>query len=449
MPKGGRFGRMARDLEKLPCELIEPVLADLGLEQVIRMSKYGGPRVIWSIEYSPTWKEYFRDGRAQVLRRLLAVTDQVETFCFRQNNCNRHYAGSPGEELSFLSSLSRSWTHSNYPAISQDNLQAIWLHKLSVLLARTTETIYKDSDCFKLLKPYLSAADLHALIEIGYKIIVFSKDIEITFLTYNHYRHSVKHDLSRALPADELSTFVALHQRARRARGLAMAAELRRLAALSEAHPTRVKEPWAPQTRRVNEEHVPRQLRAEARKLERSLPAGNKKRACSYRFVWAFPALVPYDWCLRLFTQVLEKSGMPGGVYAPEIEEKVVKVLDGLACVYGRDGTRLDGEKTSSVRLRTAGTPWSVQPEGKNDGKAKFETERIGRDYDPHADVELEWLETFVEVVAWMEKEFPEDVKEVRGSDWYEGNEVARIRREKRRAGTTQNTGKSNELAIR
>jgi hypothetical protein len=61
-PPSTRFKRIARDLEKLPCELHEGVLAELEFGQLIRVSISAGPRLQWSLENSPAlWSKYFRD----------------------------------------------------------------------------------------------------------------------------------------------------------------------------------------------------------------------------------------------------------------------------------------------------------------------------------------------------------------------------------------------------
>ena len=46
--------------------------------------------------------------------------------------------------------------------------------------------------------------------------------------------------------------------------------------------------------------------------------------------------------------------------------------------------------------------------------------QETGNAYCTRPESELQWLETFVEVVAWMEEEFPDVLLEVRGSIWDE-----------------------------
>jgi hypothetical protein len=78
-----RFRRIARDLEKLPCELHDGVLADLEFEQLIRLTSCAGARLTWSLENSLAhWGRLFREGNFEGWQKLLSASDKLRLFCF-------------------------------------------------------------------------------------------------------------------------------------------------------------------------------------------------------------------------------------------------------------------------------------------------------------------------------------------------------------------------------
>lgn len=417
MPKTNttRFARIARDLEKLPSELIEPVIADLELQTIIRIAQHGGPRLIWSVENSPKYRCFFQTRRLE-LQYLLTVTDQLATF-LHQNPAAR---------------------------ISNPDLIALVnpYHNTSLAIAFT--------DANALITSWLSALQNHV-----HRIAASQGRLELrrvaTYIVDPASRTTLTTSLTshHPLTPSRISTFLTLYQTARHSRATALAAQLRRLATLYSKNPTRLKQPFAPQTSRPNAAHVPTQLRIDADRIENRDQAWEGRDRAFHRFRHAFPALVPYNWCLRLFARVVEAGDSPWPV---ELAPAVKRAVEGMPCFYERfaEGAVMrGGDKVED--LRVVGTKWAVEemPEGRvwselekrlrvpqRNGKGEgfwavpgFLTMEGGSEegnegYFPHPEAELEWLEAFVTCVEWMEERFPKLVEEVRGVEWEEGGKL-------------------------
>jgi hypothetical protein len=110
-----RFERIAGSLEKLPCELHDDVLKDLEFEQLIRLSAFAGPRLLWSLENSLSpWAKYFHGSSIQQLQTFLGITDEVKKYCFQLPKSKkidrvRHDTWPPGD-LMFLRNRGSDWS---------------------------------------------------------------------------------------------------------------------------------------------------------------------------------------------------------------------------------------------------------------------------------------------------------------------------------------------------
>ncbi|KAF4544904.1 Appr-1-p processing protein [Lasiodiplodia theobromae] len=435
MSKGGRFARIARDLEKLPPELIEPVLADLEYGQIVRVSQFGGPRVTWAIENSPAWSRFFR-GKLPVLQQLDDLTNELITLCYSTGG----FKNSPWyDQLSFL-----RYQKDNFRFKYPTDWASHWASMVRGRLHSVAQDLYPNfTETAYFLFPAGTPLNANETEEVEFFI-----DTAFTLysLKTNNWPANVP-------PLPVLARWIALYKRVRHARLAAQAAELDRLVALHERHADRVKQPWAPQTRRPNPDHVVAGLRREAARLKRRNVDGrvwHGRELSGYRFRPAFAALVPYDWCLRLFCEVLKRHPVPeeeeeeglaegrgdgeSSVYPPKVVEMMREALEGLPSFYHVYGERmLDPSRPET--LRTARTPWSVS-EPADGREGRFLTKRArGKNPFPHSDNELRWLETFVEVILWMEEHFPSLVNEVRGEEWEDchGIEATKRRREERK----------------
>jgi hypothetical protein len=132
-----------------------------------------------------------------------------------------------------------------------------------------------------------------------------------------------------AFSIEELMDFMDVYQRIRVIRSESLAGELYCLADLYEAHPTRLTMPYAPQTCRLNTDHVPTNMRHEAQKPVRraNYTWWGSKEIYRYRFEFTFPALVPYGWTVQLFRRVMHTHVRSDSVHPEEIIEMSKIVL--------------------------------------------------------------------------------------------------------------------------
>ncbi|KAJ4379888.1 hypothetical protein N0V86_005072 [Didymella sp. IMI 355093] len=172
---------------------------------------------------------------------------------------------------------------------------------------------------------------------------------------------------------------------------------------LYEAHPQLLKVPYAPQSSRPSVRHVPEQFRSRANKLEKAPPSFWTNGSGRTYFHHDFPALVPFDWTVRFLVSILNDE--------QEVDDKGRFLLDSLVRYYLR---RVEPDGRQSVW--TAGLPYSLsllKPKqigflAGADGPKWFKNDGP---LVAHSNKELDWLETFVKVVAGLIKKFPEAAK--------------------------------------
>ncbi|KAF2678926.1 hypothetical protein K458DRAFT_394338 [Lentithecium fluviatile CBS 122367] len=361
-----RFERVARSMEKLPCELHESILDELNFEQLIRLSQFAGTRLTWSLRNSLSpWQKFFADE---------ASTKQLHVR----------------DIFPFLSYLKSDWkNHGTYgrwpPAPTDcDLLSRDWQRLLGGRVYLTTRSTFHDYT--RMIEPWV--LDLER--DRPGSTAILQNPRAITDL-------------------EGLIDFMDLYWKLRRTRAEALADELYGLADLYDTHPTRLKQPFAPQKRRMNENHVPAALRHDAQglvKKSNSTWIGNKALYAS-RFAYPFPALVPYDWCMQLFMKVLEKYDLSESVYPEAMVEKCKAVLEappGWAAAVTVEVTARP--RTDPIAdLSKAFGKLDLIPESMSTHILK---ERTGNAYLPHPDADLKW----------MEGAFPDELQEAREPDW-------------------------------
>jgi hypothetical protein len=428
-----RFERIAQDLEKLPCELHDGVLKDLEFEQLIRLSASAGPRLLWSLENSLSpWGKFFRDeGSIPQLQTLLGITDQVKKFCFqlpksKKTDRVRHDTWPPAN-LTFLHHRDSDWsrtgtsryrtlqlmqqqllaaadlsqaefTPADRPSFANSSaLNGHWLRSLNEIVIQMTWQAFQ-SDYSRLIEPWVP--EVEGAASIFAKVQVVGQVLKV----------DLAHAKRNALSLDELKNFMTFYQQLRETRAKALAQELCRLAGLYEAHPTCFKTPFAPERRRLNEKHVPTQMRIEARKMTKRVTNTwwKDKEIYKYRFAFPFPGLVPYGWTLQLFDKVLKEGH---AVLTTDQHEEMFKkaritrsVLPAWAAGVPDMGALTQQVERWEPRYKAI-MSWGLA-------------------YQPHKEWEVRWLETFGEVVAWMEAQFPDLLQEVRGPGWVVGAEA-------------------------
>ncbi|KAJ4990929.1 hypothetical protein SVAN01_03500 [Stagonosporopsis vannaccii] len=378
----GRNRTIAQDLEKLPLELIEQVIREATFERVIRLSHWAGLRLTQACTISPSWRHLMgKEEDRKTWQTCLRLTDDLNVLCFKARHGARPIFDKRVPVRCRHSSRARCLCDRDVSFLQRgpyhltcdvSTMQHLWLDVLSDLFRLNCS--HRDLSLFEALHDSSQA-----------KQTLFTHLLNFRQLS---------------LSANELDLAIQLYQRALATRQIALANELRRLATLYEAHHSLLKLPFAPQNSRVRAAHVLQQFRSRARKLERApLTLYNRANYRTY-FQDHFPALVPYDWTLRFFVAVLGKEQL--------LSDKRRFVLDGIAYYFLRkiEFSRLHRH------MRTVGTPWFPTHHGGEQpeflaGKSGPTRGREGP-YATHTDIELTWLESFVEVVADLMERFPQ-----------------------------------------
>lgn len=418
-----RFTRIAEDLEKLPCELHDTVLKDLEFEQLLRLSQTAGPRLTWSLENSlSTWSVYLRQGNIPRLYSLLEITDLVRKYCFKPPKSKESVSSClhiwPPRQLRFLLYRGSDWAlheddnrytmHFWYyktlmtkaDIVDGDSLCSNWLSSLNEMVISTSWDVF-HTDYARLVEPWVPS--LACAATVFRKIPLLGEDQNLTTLQV----------VQTALSIQELHEFISLYQETRQVRAEALAAELCRLADIYEAHSGFLKQTFAPQTRRLNKQHIPTVMRNEARKLTKRMAHTWWKEGERYRyhFAFPFPGLVPYDWTLRLFDEVLQKHAAPDLPHHKGIVENAKAVHDALP-TWARSAR-------SFKALNEEINRWA--PQNKKYMQPSTTSTMWEKAYQTHTGEDIAWLQKFCEVVAQMEKVFLEVVEGVRGLGWVIG----------------------------
>jgi hypothetical protein len=360
---------------------------DLEFQQLIRLSETAGPRLLWSLENSISpWGIFFREGKTLVLRKYLAATVQIKRFCFklakRKGDRPREFdCGS----LSFLQNRSLDWKSSRLEPVDHTTLCRHWLSALNTIVVNRTWRAFHQNYS-RLIGPWISQLQSPT---------TFSKLSSLTNST---------HAVESALTIDELAEFIETYQNLRLTRAQGLAKELSRLADFYDAHPTRLKQPFAPQTPRPNVKHVPANLRSEARNIVKKVAHTwwGDKEIYQNRFAHDFPALVPYDWSVRLFSEVYQKYALQQPKYSQAMVERCSMVLNETPKWMQN---LLEGELGNLVAKVPGAT-------------AQTKKQSRPGTYCPHTEGDLVSLVTLAESVAWMEDEFPEEFLKARDSEW-------------------------------
>lgn len=377
---------IARDLENLPLELIERVIKEATFERVIRLSSWAGLRLMQALTISPSWRHLMgTEEHRKTWQTCLRLTDDLNVLCFD----TRHVARPFFNDQTPIN----CWHTYRYT----DRTRCHCSKGVSFLQGGP---LYQDCDAPTMRQRWLDVLSTRFSIKISFKDIPLFDALD----DYSEEERTLFEQLvslgRRSMSADELESGIRLYQRALAARQTALSNELRRLAALYETHPSLLKVPFAPQTTRPRAAHVPEQFGARARRLESSPLTLHSQAFCRTYFQNVFLALVPYDWTLRFFVAVWSKQQV--------LSDKSQFVLDGLACYF----LRKVEDSSNCENVRTISTPWSLSHHKAE--QPKFLAGKCapirgrGGPYATHTDIELTWLEAFVELVADLVEKFPQ-----------------------------------------
>ncbi|KAH7066804.1 hypothetical protein BKA63DRAFT_523196 [Paraphoma chrysanthemicola] len=370
MSRSARFERIAQDLEKLPAELHEGVLVDLEFEQLIRLSLHAGPRLIWSLENSPSpWGKFFRGGMDE-WQTFLKVNDQARKLCFKppKSREDRPEDFTRTGFLAFVHYRTLDWSSRGQPwwvplprELDREGLMRYWLERLTQLVVNSR--LYPNGNYKYLIEPWPGVPEVEGAADLFNNVHTGTTSIK------------------------EVADFIEAYQQIRINRAQALATQLNRLADLYEAHPQHLKEPFAPQSPRPNEKHIAIQMRCEALQIVRR--AQNRwwgTRPCGvYRFNRRFLPLIPYDRSTEIYNQNISKLRQAGTVTFEEIEEK---------------GEAVSREWPEWEMIDANGFPVSY----KQNPIGHIQWTKSQRMPLPHSEVHLKWLENIVNVIAWIEE---------------------------------------------
>ncbi|KAK5656887.1 hypothetical protein OQA88_4438 [Cercophora sp. LCS_1] len=239
----------------------------------------------------------------------------------------------------------------------------------------------------------------------------------------------------------QMKTFIAAYSVAQAQLNKVKSDQLQALAKLYTRHPSRLKEPYAPQSPRHNISHVPNQLEITSRFVLRIVDLRPKRQATSKqgksKFRYLHPCLIPYDWCLRLWLKVGEANPHLRGAFwssltSPDHVKPLESAMDGLS--LSERGVEPPEHMKSLIQIVNQGqafykrkTAWGVtanapailrarvEDNGNPRFKAQMDTALVWKDHlrqltmlPPFDAREIEWLEAFVGVVEWMEGAYPD-----------------------------------------
>jgi hypothetical protein len=155
-------------------------------------------------------------------------------------------------------------------------------------------------------------------------------------------------------------------------------------------------------------------MRIEARKMTKRVAHTwwKDREIYKYRFAFPFPGLIPYNWTLRFFVEVLQKHVVLESPYHKEILDKARIFHERLPTwvLSARSFTTMTEQVDRWAPKHTKyKQPLNVSPMMWEDA------------YLTHTEEDLVWLQKLGEIVARMEEVFPQVLEDVRGLGWIIG----------------------------
>ena len=209
----------------------------------------------------------------------------------------------------------------------------------------------------------------------------------------------------------------------------AFSKELHHLAELYEKHPTRLKmpfdlRPFAPKD--LNATHVPLVMRRQARRIMNIAQNTPWHVADMFMHRFAWPALIPYDWCAQLFNEIVLKPGFlecdttndpTTAKIMQECRDILAKRPSWTLDVPGgmASGAKMDADaRTIKGQRQSASQAPLIHPIRICVSKEEDATKHAFSEVFvfPRGDEELQWLEKFAQVTAYLEQEYPKLARE-------------------------------------
>ncbi|KAK6209420.1 hypothetical protein LQW54_006273 [Pestalotiopsis sp. IQ-011] len=372
-PTNPRIAGFVERWSRLPVELIEPILAKLPLHRLIELSlsPNSSPAFIETIKNSPSRAWLFRSNGENNFDEIRHLYKAIGTLAWAYGHNTRDQTEITREHFAIYDVgsgplPSQGVSHRDPMPELRDGFMRLFLDVLPVL-GRTRNLSAIRAHDFQALCVFLpddimervtSASELSdARSALGAQTSTSPPVPELPLEVIKTRAYQL---LNLEWTVEQALRFVPYLLQAYADYCRARSSELLRISELYEQYPTLLKRRSAPEHPLRNLNHIPARLRADAKSFLRK-PLRRGKVRSQYHFADAYPTLVSYSWCMRLFQIVVEKYPVKGdGVYPDEL------VPDLQLCLAGISNRRPHAQAMV------------------------------------HSPAELEWLEACVHCVDWM-----------------------------------------------
>ncbi|KAK3323190.1 hypothetical protein B0T19DRAFT_476338 [Cercophora scortea] len=315
-PMASRDTRVARQLEDLPLELMEPILAGLELRDIISLSEWAGYRLRAALAISPAWRDIWPASlELQTdLRKLASLRVPVGTRLFDPTG-----GALDVTPAAYWRRLART---------REDHI-----HPSRALYRFLNSTVAKTFGTITSMVPRWFEDD-----GMAYTFLLHSTSIGDMLDREN----DDELDPSRS-SVRRMKKFLDEYAAAQTALNKEKAEQLHSLAELYKTHHSRLKMPLAPQAPRKNAEHIPQQLTITAGHVMRVMDFGRrhqpptKEGRCRFRYPYA--SLVPYDWSLHLWLEFMKEHPPPLDMLEPSMRWVVADLVKRLSPALETDQT--------------------------------------------------------------------------------------------------------------
>ncbi|KAI0098544.1 NAD(P)-binding protein [Nemania sp. FL0031] len=392
--------RIARHLEALPFELIDPVLKDVPFFRALDLlcAPYTGPRLREAIRCHSRWKRIL-DDETDDIQYLWTSLNQISLVLYRR----------PWEKVDVY-----RFGRGKFGDIARPGEQTSKRYIIRNFESELYDSFINLLGIEEISDPY---CDPSWVVQPGLLVVFNYLPVDSELVRWGNSSAGSEESEPLAILAARLSKGIRGSDRGLNIPKIILefkraysrlfeeqSAELRALADLYERFPRFLKVSGAPEVP-TSEAHILAQLRNDAAR-RRGIPGWNRKEEHTissqgrtwYRFRYPHPTLVPFEWCLRLFKVAIERSDVL------KIEEKLPSNLrahfknaqDGVDYIYG---------ETPDKRLRrTCGDTAET---------AGFAQYPFSAGVSPKPAAEIAWLESFITIIEWMAKEFPDITQSV------------------------------------
>ncbi|CEJ93528.1 hypothetical protein VHEMI09109 [[Torrubiella] hemipterigena] len=431
-----RLIHAARDISRLPPELHEAILSQLGFADIVRLSLAPTASHVLNdnICLNDEWKWLFSDNLDNIKASWAALDAICDLWCQRswlamwrarnsiQKGSNGIFSAmSPELEERYYSALWVPLDENTTSKTINSDLRMVVIAVFGVFLgAEKGQSDWRNGDYFG-LQHWRNDRTLGA---IGFQP---NGDTQETW--EQHMENAPTEEVltlcaeslaSRAWSFEEILIVLPVLRQALGMINSAQSAELEAMADLYQRYSEILKEPGAPNTPRHNTNHIITQLRLGAAQGRRR-PAFVSRRTRAepdldvvpatatvgnYRFRHLHLPLIPYNWCIHLFNSINERYPVQKATkyspYPAELLGHLQVALEEFEYMYSH-GSGQDSPRTPRIS---------------NDGS--YHLLHLSVAYGcPKSPAEIRWLVAFAKCVSWISKAFPQDAS-ISKRVWYD-----------------------------